>query len=174
MTISGLCGWLCAGVVSVSAAACGGGENKSQAPAAPPAAVAPAASAPTSAAAPAHTDNRCPLTVEQATAVTGVPMTPTAGACNFFPANGRDVPHVFYVLQNPMVCASIKPTDLGFTEPVAVPAGAAYVRDQLDGAHVLVCPENARAFDIVVDIRNDKPRNREAAISLAKQVLAGR
>jgi len=113
------------------------------------------------------------LTVEQAAAVTGVPMTLTEGACTFFPANGRDVPHVFYVLQNPMVCASIKPSELGFTEPVAVPAGAAYVRDQLDGAHVLVCPENARA-DVVVDIRNDKPRNREAAISLAKQVLAGR
>ena len=171
MTISGL-GWLCAGIVSVSVAACGGGENKPQAPAATPAAA--AASAPTSAPAPAHTDNRCPLTVEQAAAVTGVPMTLTEGACTFFPANGRDVPHVFYVLQNPMVCASIKPSELGFTEPVAVPAGAAYVRDQLDGAHVLVCPENARAFDVVVDIRNDKPRNREAAISLAKQVLAGR
>jgi hypothetical protein len=47
------------------------------------------------------------------------------------------------------------------------------VRDQIDGSHVLVCPgDNARAFDIVVDIRNDKPRNREAAIALAKQVVA--
>ena len=54
-------------------------------------------------------------------------------------------------------------------------ARAAYVRDQLDGSHVLVCRDNnARAFDIVVDIRNDKPRNRAAAIALAKQVLAGR
>lgn len=47
------------------------------------------------------------------------------------------------------------------------------VRDQIDGSHVLVCPgDNARAFDIVVDIRNDKPRNREAAIAVAEQVLA--
>jgi hypothetical protein len=27
---------------------------------------------------------------------------------------------------------------------------------------------------VVVDIRNDKPKNREVAIALAKQVLAGR
>ena len=49
------------------------------------------------------------------------------------------------------------------------------MRDQVDGSHVLVCRDNnARAFDIVVDIRNDKPRNREAAIALAKQVLERR
>ena len=166
MTVSRLLRWMCVGIVSVSVAACSNGENKTEAQAAS----APAASAPI----PANTDNACPLTVEQVAAVTGAPMSLTPGGCIFFPANGRDTPHVFYVLQNPMVCASIKPSELGFTEPVAVPAGAAYVRDQLDGAHVLVCPENARAFDIVVDIRNDKPRNREAAISLAKQVLAGR
>ena len=127
-------------------------------------------------AAAANADNPCPLTVEQVAAVTGAPMTLTPGGCTFFPANGRDIPHVFFVLQNPMVCTSIKPSDLGFTETVAgLPARAAYVRDQIDGSHVLVCPDNnARAFDIVVDIRNDKPKNREAAIALAKQVLARR
>ena len=47
--------------------------------------------------------------------------------------------------------------------------------DKVDGSHVLVCPNGtARAFDIVVEITNDKSRNREAAIALAKQVLAGR
>ena len=57
----------------------------------------------------------------------------------------------------------------------ALPGRAAFVRDQIDGSHVLVCSnDDARAFDIVVDIRNDKPQNREAAITLAKQVLAGR
>ena len=96
--------------------------------------------------------------------------------CTFLPANGRDVPHVFYVLQIPMVCSSIRPSDVGFTETVeGLPARAVYVRDQLDGSHVLVCRNNnARAFDIVVDIKNDKSQNREAAIALAKQVLARR
>jgi hypothetical protein len=40
---------------------------------------------------------------------------------------------------------------------------------------VLVCPNgSARAFDIVVDIKNDDAQNRDVAIGLAKQVLAGR
>jgi hypothetical protein len=56
----------------------------------------------------------------------------------------------------------------------ALPGRAAFVRDQIESSHVPVCPNDARAFDIVVDIRNDKPQNREAAITLAKQVLAGR
>ena len=30
---------------------------------------------------------------------------------------------------------------------------------------------NGRAFDIVVEIKNNKPHNRTAAIALAKQVL---
>ena len=100
-------------------------------------------------------------------------MTPS-GACTFFPANGRDIPHVFYVLQVPMVCSSIKPAELGFTEAVdGLPAREAYVRDLIDGSHVLVCPNgNGRAFDIVVEIKNDKAQNREVAIALAKQVLA--
>jgi len=170
MTVSGLLRWMFAGVVSVSIVACGSGENKAEAPAAS----APAASAPAPVA--ANADNRCPLTVEQVAAVTGVPMTLPPGGCTFFPANGSDSPHVFYVLQNPMVCTSIKPSELGFTETVeGLPAPAAYVTDRIDGAHVLVCRDNnARAFDIVVEIRNDKTRNREAAIALAKQVLAGR
>lgn len=168
MTLSRLFGWTCAGIVSVSVAACSSGENKAEAPAAS----APAASAPAPAA--ANADNPCPLTVEQVAAVTGVPMTLTPGGCTFFPASGSDSPHVFYVLQNPMVCTSIKPGELGFTEAVeGLPAPAAYVREQIDGAHVLVCRDNARAFDLVVDIRNDKPKNREVAIALAKQVLAG-
>lgn len=159
-------------MVSISLAACGS-ENKPEAPVAAPPTSAPAV--PMAAPATAKADNPCPLTVEQVAAITGVPMTMT-GACTFFPANGRDIPHIFYVRQNPMVCNTIKPGDIGFTETVAgLPAKAAYVRDQLDGSHVLVCPnDNARAFDIVVEIRNDKPKNREAAIALAKQVLAGR
>jgi hypothetical protein len=169
MTVVGLFRWVCVGIVSVSVAAC----NSSEYTAAARAESAPAASAPAQVAASA--DNRCPLTVEQVAAVTGVPMTQTPGGCTFFPANGRDIPHVFFVLQNPMVCNSIKPSDVGFTETVeALPARAAYVRDQIDGSHVLVCRNNnGRAFDIVVDIKNDKPKNREAAIALAKQVLAG-
>lgn len=162
MTVSRAFGWMFAGIALVSVAACGSGEIKAEAQARAPAAP--------------NADNRCPLTVEQVAAVTGAPMTQTPGGCTFFPANGRDIPHVFFVLQNTMVCSSIKPGDLGFTETVAgLPARAAYVRDQVDGAHVLVCPDNnARAFDIVVDIKNDKPKNREAAIALAKQVLARR
>jgi hypothetical protein len=155
--------------MSVSLAACSRSEEKpaAQTPSAP----APAPQTPSV----AKAENRCPLTAEQVTAATGAPMTQTPGSCTFFPANGRDVPHVFFVLQNPMVCANIKPSELGFTETVdGLAASAAYVRDLLDGSHVLVCRNNARAFDIVVDIKNDKPKNREAAIALAKQVLAGR
>jgi hypothetical protein len=170
MTRAGLLRWVGVGIVSVIMPACGG-DSKAGTPVA--AESAPAATAPAPAA--ANTQNPCPLTVEQVTAVTGAAMELTGG-CTFFPANGRDVPHVFYVLQNPMVCSSIKPSEIGFTETVAgLPAREAYVRDQLDGAHVLVCPNgNGRAFDIVVDIKNDKPKNREAAIALAKQVLTGR
>ena len=162
---------MCAGIVVVFVGACGA-ENKAEPPAAAPAAAAPAASAPAA----ANADNPCPLTVEQVTAVTGTPMTQPPGGCTFFPANGRDIPHVFYVLQVPMVCNSIKPGDVGFKEPVTgLPAREAYVKDAIDGAHVLVCPNgNARAFDVVVDIGNDKPKNRETAIALAKQLLAGR
>ena len=162
-----------AGMVMMFAAACGGGERNVEAPAAASAAPATAASAPAATA--TNTNNRCPLTVEQVAAVTGAPMTLTEGSCTFFPANGRDIPHVFFVLQNPMVCTSIKPGEVGFTEAVTgLPVREAYVRDALDGAHVLVCPNgNARAFDVVVELRNDKPQNREAAIGLAKQVLAG-
>jgi len=157
-----------AGIVLVPMVACTNGAERADAPAA----AAAAASAPAPVA--ANADNSCPLTVEQVAAVTGSPMTLTPGGCIFFPANGRDVPHVFYVLQSPMVCGSIKPGEVGFTEAVpGLPAREAYVKDVLDGAHVLVCPNgNRRAFDIVVDIKNDKPKNREAAIALAKQVLA--
>src|SRR5262245_49379015 len=160
MTVSGWSRWMCAGVVSVSVAACGGGEK-----AAAPAASAPAASTPASApatAAAASADNPCPLTVEQVAAVTGAPMTLT-GACTFFPANGSDRPHVFYVLQIPMLCGSIAPSEIGFTETLeGLPAKAAYVRDQADGSHVLVCRNNARPFDMVAEIKNDKAKNREA------------
>jgi hypothetical protein len=156
-----------AGIASMSIAACSG-ENKAEAPAASMPASAPAQATATA-------DNPCPLTVEQVAAITGAPMTLTGG-CTFFPTSGRDIPHVFYVRQSPMVCTSIKPSDMGFTETVtALPARAAYVSDKIDGSHVLVCPNgNARAFDIVVEITNDKPRNREAAMALARQVLAGR
>jgi hypothetical protein len=157
-------------MMAATVAGCGDGATPEERPAA---ATAPAAAAP--AQAPAPSGQACPLTVEQVAAVTGAPMTLTPGGCTFFPANGRDVPHVFYVLQVPMVCNSIQPADLGFTEPVAELPGRAFVRDQIDGSHVLVCGEsNARAFDVVVDIRNDKPANRAAAIALAKQVLASR
>ena len=157
---------MCAGIVLVSVAAYSSGESNAGAPASS----APAASA----AAQAKADNPCPLTVEQVAAVTGVPMALTGG-CTFFPANGRDIPHVFFVLQIPMVCNSIKPIDLGYKETVeGLSAPAAYVRDVIDGTHVLVCRNNARAFDIVVDIKGDKAKNREAALALAKQVLAGR
>ena len=156
-------------IVCVSVAACGSGERKAE----PPATSAPAASALAPAAAKA--DNPCPLTVEQVAAVTGAPMTLTAGGCTFFPANGRDIPHVFYVLQAPMVCTSIQPSELGFTERVDGLPGRAFVKDAIDGSHVLVCrDDNARAFDIVVEIKNNKPQNREAAIALAKQVLERR
>lgn len=168
--MSGLLRSMCVGFAMASAGGCGGDETTAGAQAAAPV----SAQAPPPAAAKA--DNPCPLTVEQAAAVTGAPMTQPPGGCTFFPANGRDIPHVFYVLQVPMVCSSIKPADLGFKETVSgLAAREAYVADRIDGTHVLVCPNgNARAFDVVVDIKGDKAQNREAAIGLAKQVLAGR
>ena len=161
MRISNVWRAVCAGIVFACAPACGA-ETAT-----------PAASAQAPAAAKAA--NACPLTLEQVAAVTGTQMT-NSGSCTFFPANGRDLPHVFYVLQVPMVCNSIKPGDMGFTEPVSgLPAREAYVKDAIDGTHVLVCPHNnGRGFDVVVDIKNDKKQNRDTAIALAKQVLAGR
>lgn len=168
MAVSQLVGWISAGVVLVSVASCSGGGNQ----AGEPAAAGPARS--TQAPAAANADNPCPLTIEQVAALTGTPMTLPPGGCTFFPANGRDVPHVFYVAQNPMVCGRIAPSDMGFTEALeGLAAQAAYVRDQVDGSHVLVCRHNnARAFDVVVDIKNAKSQNREVAIALAKQILA--
>ena len=155
MMTSGLVRSIYVAMVSLSVTAPGGDTNAAQAQARP--------------------GNSCPLKVEQVTAVTGVPMTLT-GACTFFPASGRDIPHVFYVLQVPMVCTSIKPGELGFKEAVTgLPAKEAYVADRIDGAHLLVCPNGSgRAFDVVVDIKGDKAKNREAAIGLAKQLLAGK
>ena len=169
MTLSGRSVWLFAGLVSAFIAACGG-ESRAVALAATAAAV------PAPAQATGSANDPCPLTVAQVEAITGTSMTSTPGGCTFFPANGRDMPRVFYVLQNAMVCGTIKPGDLGFTEAVAgLAARAAYVRDLIDGSHVLVCRDgNARAFDVVVNLRNDKAANRAAAIALAKQVLAGR
>ena len=169
--MAGLFRSICAGIVLMSVGAC---DGESRAESSGVAVTTAGASAPAQAA--ANPENACPLTVEQVTALTGTPMTLTPGGCTFFPANGRDVPHVFYVRQNPMMCNSIKPGEVGFKEPVTgLPAREAYVRDAVDGAHVLVCPNGTtRAFDIVVDIRNDKPKNREVAIALAQQVLAGR
>ena len=166
MTMSGLFRAMCVGIVSLSVGACGGGENQAETPAAAPGSPLAMATA---------SGDPCPFSPEQIAGVTGTPMTLT-GACTFFPANGRDIPHVFYVLQVPMVCTTIKPSDIGFTETVTgLSAREAYVRDQIDGSHVLVCPNgNSRAFDIVVDLKNDKATNREVAIGLAKQVLAGR
>jgi len=163
-------GWLFAGILSIFVIGCGSGGNSAEAPAASAPAGGPA-STPVAAGA----DNACPLTVEQVSGVTGTAMTHTGG-CTFFPASGRDIPHVFYVLQVPMVCTSIKPADLGFKEAVdGLATSGAYVLDQLDGSHVLVCPTgNGRAFDIVVDIKGDKAANREAAVALAKQVIARR
>jgi hypothetical protein len=162
MTVSGLGRLACAGIVSVSLAACSSEE-------------APAAAVPAASTGAADADSPCPLTVEQVAAVTGVPMTRPPGGCTFFPASGRDIPHVFYVLQVPMVCSSIQPSEMGFTEPVeGLTARAAFVRDQIDGTHVLVCRDHARAFDIVVDIKGDRAQNREIAIALAKQVLSTR
>ena len=171
--------WISAGVLLLSVAACGGSDgSKPPAASSTPAAASPtpAPTASPSAASAASANERCPITVEQVNAVTGVPMELTAGACTFFPTNGRDIPHVFFVLQNPMVCTSIQPSEIGFKEKVdGLAAREAYVRDQLDGTHVLVCRDNnARAFDVVVDIKHDKAKNREAAIALAKQVLAAR
>ena len=172
MMVRQLRGWICIGIVSASVSACGSGESQAERPA--PRASDASAQAP--AAATAAADDPCPLTIDQVASVTGAPMALPPGGCTFFPANGRDVPHVFYVLQNPMVCSRIAPSALGFTETVeGLPAQAAYVRDQVDGSHVLVCRNNnARAFDIVVDIKNDKAQNRAAAIAFAKQVLAAR
>ena len=159
---------LYAGLLFVSLGACGGGNTAEGRAAAQAVA---AASAPA-----AKPDSRCPLTLEQVTAVTGTPMKLDPGSCTFFPTNGHDVPHVLYVLQNPMMCTSIKPGEVGFTETLAgLPAREAYVKELADGTHVFVCPNgNARGFDVVVDLKNDKPKSREAAIALAKQVLTGR
>jgi hypothetical protein len=168
MTMSTMLRWAFAGFLPVTPAACSGGENEAAAP------VAPARTAETATAPPA-TITGCPLTIEQVTAAAGAPMTRTDGECLFFAADGRDTPRVYYVVHNPMVCNRIAPSDLGFTEVVeGLPARAAYVNDQLDGAHVLVCRNDGTAFDIVVEIRNDKSQNRETAIALAKQVLTGR
>ena len=159
----------CVLAVVVTVGACGGDD---QAANAPEGALGSAPGAVTSAIGQAaNAENPCPLTVEQVSAVTGAAMTQPPGGCTFFPASGGDVPHVFYILQVPMLCNTVKPADLGFTDPVPG-LESAWVRDQVDGAHVLVCRPNRRAFDVVVNIRDVSSENREQAIALARQLTS--
>jgi hypothetical protein len=150
-----------------ASAACAGESNKSSnAPAAsggsgesttPPAAIA--------------APNRCPLTAEQVTAAVGSPMKQPDSSCGFFPVNDKILPHVLFVLQVNFACNGTMPAEVGFKEKVDGLGVTAYVADWADGTHLLVCRENS-PFDISVDLADDA-KARTAAMTLARQVLAG-
>lgn len=150
-----------------ASAACGGGsDTSSRSPAS-------GGSNPTAAkpsAAPAA-PNRCPLTVEQVTAAVGSPMKQPDSSCGFFPVNDKIVPRVVFVLQLNFACNGTMPAEVGFKEKVDGLGVTAYVADWADGSHLLVCRENA-PFDVSVDLA-DNVKSRAAAMTLARQVLAG-
>ena len=155
-------------VIAVAAsAACGGSDSSSNAQGA-------AGGGATSARAPAAktAPNRCPLTAEQVTAVVGSPVKPPDSSCGFFPADENKIlPHVLFVNQLNFACNGTMPAEIGFKEKVDGLGVTAYVADQADGTHLLVCRENA-PFDLSVDLADDA-KARAAAMTLARQVLAG-
>ena len=145
--------------------ACGASNNASKAPAV----AGSGTSAPARAAGAAP--NRCPLTAEQVAAAVGSPVKPPDSSCGFFPVNDKIVPHVLFVLQQNFACNGTMPAEVGFKKKVDGLGVTAYVADWADGTHLLVCRTNA-PFDISVDLA-DSAKARAAALTLARQVLAG-
>ena len=160
------CAPLLAVIALAASAACGGGTD-ANAPAA-------SGSSPASTQPPAArtAPNRCPLTAEQVTAAVGSPVKPPDSSCGFFPADeNKLLPHVLFVIQSNLACNAAMLTELGFKEKVDGLGVTAYVADQADGTHILVCRENA-TFDLSVDLA-DNVKARAAAMTLARQILAG-
>jgi hypothetical protein len=154
---------LAAIVVSIAAAACG---NNSKAPAET------AGSAPVAAPAAALAVNRCPLTAEHVTAAVGSPVKQPDSSCGFFPVDDNKItPHVIFVMQNQMACNGTMPQEIGYKEKLEGLGHTAYIADQGDGSHVLVCRGDS-PFEIGVDV-GDSAKARAAATALAKKVLEG-
>jgi hypothetical protein len=152
-------------MAAVTTAACGGNENStSTTPAADGTAGTPAAAAPA--------PNRCPLTAEQVSAAVGSPVKGPDSSCGFFPADDtKIIPHALFVQQVAIACSGTLPAEIGYTDKIDGLGHTAYVADMADGSHVLVCRGNT-PFEISVDLA-DASKARAAAMTLARQVLAG-
>jgi hypothetical protein len=161
--------WLLAPVVVVTlaVAACGGGENKDDAPAGD------AATAPAAATAAVTPDKaRCPLTSAQVTAAVGVPMKGPDWACGFNTLDDKLMPNVLFVLHDPMACQPQMLEVLNLKEKVDGLGVPAYTGTDAEGTHLLTCRtgNGTRPFDIVVDTP-DVARSRAIAMTLAKALL---
>jgi hypothetical protein len=90
----------------------------------------------------------------------------------FAPGDDHTVrPNVAFVRQVAFACNGTMPAELGYQEQVPGLGTVAHVAEGGDGLHLLVC-QGQTPFELVVDAASPE-RRREAAIALARQVLAG-
>lgn len=145
---------------------CGGGADSS------PATASGAERAPQPAASAPAAVNRCPLTAEQVSAAVGAKVTGPNSACMFAPGDDLTLrPNVTFVRQITFACNGTMPAEAGYKEQVPGLGAVVHIADLGDGVHLLVC-QGQTPFELVVDAASPELR-RNAAIALARQVLAG-
>jgi hypothetical protein len=154
-------------VLSSIASACGGGQDTNQA-----ASTSSTASGQPQAAAAAAAPSRCPLTAEQVSAAVGAPINGPDVACMFYPDDDPTVsPNVTFVRQVSFACSGTMPAEVGYKEQVPGLGVAAHIADDAEGMRILVC-QGQTPFEITVNAATPAVE-RDAAIALARQVLAG-
>ncbi len=155
--------------LSLLAGACTGGQEASPPVSTPgtQSGAAPDASAPTATAAP----NRCPLTAEQVSSALGTQLKGPDSTGSFESVDGKLRPHVLFVRQVRFACSGTMPAENGLKEQVPGLGTTAYIADETNGTRVLVC-QGTTPFEITVDAET-RERQRDGAIALARQVLAG-
>jgi len=149
-------------LLSLCIAACGNQPAKdAAAPDAAPASTASAGAA-----------DRCPLSAAQVSAAVGGEVTgPVSGVCIFHAGEDTTVrPNVTFVRQVTFACSGTMPAEGGYQEQLQGLGVTAYIMDDAEGVHVLVC-QGQTPFEMIVDADSPQVR-RDAAISLARDVLA--
>jgi hypothetical protein len=90
----------------------------------------------------------------------------------FYPGEDSTVrPNVTFVRQVGFACDGSMPSEAGYKEQISGLGVTAHIADNGDGTHLLVCQART-PFELRVDAQTPQLR-RDAAIALARQVLAG-
>jgi hypothetical protein len=91
--------------------------------------------------------------------------------CSFQPVDDNKVrPDANFVVQVSNACGGTIPGEVGYKEQVPGLGPIAYIKDDVEGATILVC-RGQSPFEVRVDAETPELR-REAVIALARQVLA--